>query len=67
LTLRNAHKFGMFLKMTSDIDKYIFEIKNKLADKLQDVNFVGKISFEVNCKCGGITNMNIDHRESIKV
>lgn len=53
--------------MQNNLDKYLFEVRSKLEDKLQDQDFIGKISFEINIKCGGIVNMNIDHRESVKV
>lgn len=49
------------------MDNYLAYIKDKLKEVLNNTNFIGKIEVEVNIKNGGIVNMNIATRESVKL
>lgn len=45
---------------TRQVDWYTNQFKQTLKNKIQDLNFVGKIIFEVNVKEGGVSNMNLN-------
>lgn len=48
-------------------EDYISIIREKLKEILNKSKFIGKLEVEVNVKDGGIVNMNIAPRESIKI
>lgn len=50
-----------------NMESYLSYIREKLKTALQNKNFVGKLEVEVNVKEGGIVNMNIATRESVKI
>lgn len=50
------------------LDCYIGIYREKLINALENKDFIGKIGCEVNCKNGGIVNMNIiPPREFVKI
>lgn len=49
-----------------NMESYLSYIREKLKTILQNKNFTGKLEIEVNVKEGGITNMNIAPKESVK-
>lgn len=49
------------------MENYLLYIRNKLKDILNNKNFIGKLEVEVNVKNGGVVNMNIATRESVKI
>lgn len=50
-----------------NMENYLSCIRDKLKEVLINKNFTGKLEIEINAKEGGITNMNIGVRESIKI
>lgn len=48
------------------MENYLSHIRDKLKEVLQKDKFIGKLEVEINIKDGGITNMNIAPRESVK-
>lgn len=50
-----------------NMESYLSYIREKLKQVLQNKNFIGKLEVEVNIKDGGIVNMNISVRESVKI
>lgn len=49
------------------METYLSYIREKLKTILQNKDFIGKLEVEVNVKEGGIVNMNISTRESVKI
>lgn len=49
------------------MESYLSYIREKLKEILQKKEFIGKLEVEVNVKDGGITNMNIASKESVKI
>ncbi len=49
------------------MEKYLLYIMGKLKELLSNNNFIGKLEIEINIKNGGIVNMNISSRESVKI
>lgn len=49
------------------MENYISCIREKLKEALNKNSFIGKLETEINIKDGGITNMNIALRESVKI
>lgn len=50
-----------------NMESYLSYIREKLKTILQNKDFIGKLEVEVNVKDGGIVNMNIATRESVKI
>lgn len=50
-----------------NMESYVSYIRDKLKEILNNKNFIGKLEVEINIKDGGITNMNIALRESVKI
>lgn len=50
-----------------NMESYLSYIREKLKIIIQNENFTGKLEVEVNVKAGGIVNMNIATRESVKI
>lgn len=49
------------------MESYLSHIREKLKEILQKDRFIGKLEIEINVKDGGITNMNIAPKESVKL
>lgn len=49
------------------MESYLSYIRDKLKPILNNKYFIGKLEVEINVKDGGIVNMNIAARESVKI
>lgn len=49
------------------MESYLAYIREELKNILKKEKFIGKLEVEVNIKDGGIVNMNIAPRESVKL
>lgn len=50
-----------------NMESYLSYIREKLKNMLNNKDFIGKLEVEINIKDGGIVNMNISPRESVKI
>lgn len=50
-----------------NMESYLSYMREKLKNILNDKDFIGRLEVEINVKEGGIVNMNIATRESVKI
>ncbi len=50
-----------------NMESYLAIIREELKEILNKVGFIGRLDVEINVKEGGITNMNIAPRRSVKI
>lgn len=50
-----------------NMESYLSIVREKLEKELNNEHFIGRLEVEVNIKNGGIVNMNIATRESVKI
>lgn len=51
---------------TLTVEWYISRIRDAIVNKANKEGFIGSLCFEVNIKEGGISNMNILSKESLR-
>lgn len=49
------------------MERYLSYVREKLKEILLNQNFTGNLTIEINIKDGGITNMNVCPKESVRM